>query len=318
MPTSLELLRLRLAYGESGNQPRYAQKFTPLTVQSNLEGASAQRLRGVLGNPNIRPERQREFDFGIDAIAFDGRAVLELSVYQKTISDLLLEQQVANSTGFLTDFINGGVLRNRGFEAMLQVSPVRSGSFEWLTRTDLLPQPEQDRRPAGPRLPDRGLRRRAGLVPHRAGEVGHPDRRARRACWPTASAASIGKLGDGEPDFRMTFFQGVTWGRFGISALLDWQKGSNIINLTKFLYDLGRNTRRLHHRRAGSADAPAHRRRRLHRGRQLPQAAGDRGCTSTCPPSWVSQLGPMKTARLSLAAPQPVHHHRLHAASTPR
>ena len=40
----------------------------------------------------------------------------------------------------------------------------------------------------------------------------------------------------------MTFLQGITWGRFGISALLDWQKGSSIINLSKFLYDLGSNT----------------------------------------------------------------------------
>ena len=127
LPPAVELLRVRLAYGESGNQPRYGQKFTPLTVQSNVEGIPAQKSKGVLGNPNIRPERQREFDFGIDAIAFDGRGVLELSVYEKTIRDLLLERNVATSTGFLTEYINGGVLRNRGFEAMLQVSPSGPG-----------------------------------------------------------------------------------------------------------------------------------------------------------------------------------------------
>src|SRR6185436_11721014 len=106
-------------------------------VTGNLEGNPGQRLRetGFLGNPNIRPERQREIDTGIDAIAFDGRGVLELSVYQKTISDLLLQRTAASSSGYQFEFINGGKLRNRGVEAMLQVSPVRTGSVEWLTRT---------------------------------------------------------------------------------------------------------------------------------------------------------------------------------------
>jgi TonB-dependent starch-binding outer membrane protein SusC len=301
MPAAVELLRARLAYGESGNQPRYGQKFTPLTIQSNLGGVPAQRLRGVLGNPNIRPERQREFDFGIDAVTFDSRAVLELSVYQKTISDLLLERQVANSTGFLTEFINGGTLRNRGVEAMLQVSPVRTGSFEWLTRTIFS-------------LNRSKILDLAGLPAFQTGGFGtglgsfriEKDKSATQivgsqGLLPNGECCEIKKLGDGEPDFRMTFFQGVTWGRFGISALLDWQKGSNIINLTKFLYDLGAN----------SADFTTAGRERL---MKQPTDAGvyiedasflklrEIELHYDLPTEFVTQLGPMKTARLSLAA----------------
>ena len=99
----------------------------------------------------------------------------------------------------------------------------------------------------------------------------------------------------------MTFFQGVTWGRFGISALLDWQKGSNIINLTKFLYDLGGNT----------ADFTTGGRERL---MKQPTDASvyiedasflklrEVELHYDLPTEWVTQLGPMKTARLSLAA----------------
>ena len=199
MPAAVELLRLRLAYGESGNQPRYGQKFTPLTIQTNLGGVPAQRLRGVLGNPNIRPERQREFDFGIDAITFDSRVVLELSVYQKTISDLLLERQVADSTGFLTEFINGGALRNRGVEAMLQVSPVRTGSFEWLTRTIFslnrskildLPGCPPSRPGASAPAWGRSASRRTSRPPRSS---------APRGCWPTASAARSGSWATASP-----------------------------------------------------------------------------------------------------------------------
>jgi hypothetical protein len=41
------------------------------------------------------------------------------------------------------------------------------------------------------------------------------------------------------PDFRMGFSGDVTMSRFGVHFLFDWQKGSDILNLTKLLYDLG-------------------------------------------------------------------------------
>ena len=47
------------------------------------------------------------------------------------------------------------------------------------------------------------------------------------------------KIADANPDFRMSFTNDLTFGRFSIHSLLDWQKGSSILNLTKLLYDLG-------------------------------------------------------------------------------
>jgi hypothetical protein len=40
----------------------------------------------------------------------------------------------------------------------------------------------------------------------------------------------------------MSFGSDLNYKRFRLSGLLDWQKGSDVINLTKFLYDLGSNT----------------------------------------------------------------------------
>jgi TonB-linked SusC/RagA family outer membrane protein len=298
LPRAVELLRPRVAYGESGNQPRYGQKFTPHTVQSNLEGAPALLLRGILGNPNIRPERQREFDIGLDAITFDGRGVLELSVYQKTISDLLLERNVASSTGFITEFINGGELRNRGLEAMLQVSPIRSGSFEWLTRTIFSLNRSEITELGVPSFETGGFGTSLGAFSIEQGQsatqiVGNqglkPD-----------GTPDVKKLGDGEPDFRMTFFQGVTWGPFGISGLLDWQKGSHVINLTRYLFDNGKNS-------ADYVSAGADRiaRQATDAGVYIEDASflklREIELHVDLPPGWVTQLGPMKTARLSLA-----------------
>jgi hypothetical protein len=40
----------------------------------------------------------------------------------------------------------------------------------------------------------------------------------------------------------MSFVNNLRFNRFRLYGLLDWQHGGSIINLTKFLYDLGQNT----------------------------------------------------------------------------
>ena len=52
----------------------------------------------------------------------------------------------------------------------------------------------------------------------------------------------VRKIGDANPDFNMSFSNNLRFKRLRLYGLLDWQHGGSIINLTKFLYDLGSNT----------------------------------------------------------------------------
>jgi TonB-linked SusC/RagA family outer membrane protein len=311
LPPQVELLRLRLAYGESGNQPRYGQKFTALAVTGNLEGNAGQRLRetGFLGNSNIRPERQREIDTGIDAIAFDGRAVLEFSLYQKTISDLLLQRTAASSSGYQFEFINGGVLRNRGVEAMVQISPVRQGSIEWLTRTIFSLNRSKIVELPVEKFQTGGFGNSLGAFQIEKGQS------ATQIVGKRGTDAMgkdiVVKMGDGEPDFRMTFFQSLSWGPLGLSVLADWQKGSNIINLTKYLFDAGQNSPDFGNPLVNAAGmmttvgADRLARQENDAGVYIEDASflkiREIELHVDLPASWVNQLGPMKSARLSLA-----------------
>jgi TonB-dependent starch-binding outer membrane protein SusC len=313
MPPQVELLRLRVAYGESGNQPRYGQRFTPLTVVGNLEGNPGQRVREVLGDADIRPERQREIDTGVDAIAFDGRAVLELSVYQKTISDLLLQRTAGSSTGFQTEFLNGGELRNRGVEAMLQVSPVRSGSIEWLTRTIFSLNRSKIIDLPVPKFETGGFGTGLGLYQIEKGKSATQIVGSQGLRPEDNMCCAVKQLGDGEPDFRMTFFQALSWGPFGLSVLADWQKGSNIINLTKYLFDLGQNTpdwgnpgtRVTMEGRMTTVGEDRLENQKTNAGVYIEDASflkiREIELHLDLPARWVTELGPMKSARVSLA-----------------
>jgi hypothetical protein len=50
-------------------------------------------------------------------------------------------------------------------------------------------------------------------------------------------AGTVAVVGNGEPDFRVGWSNVVRAGDFTISTLLDWQHGSDVINLTRLLYD---------------------------------------------------------------------------------
>ena len=233
-------LKLRAAYGETGNQPLYGQRFTGLGISTNVNGFPATGVTGIAGDPNIRPERAREIEAGADLSLLGGRATLELNVYQRQITDLLLQRSVAPSTGFTTQFFNGGVLRNRGIELSLQAMPAQLAGVHWQTGVTFalnrslitsLPVPAYN-------YADFGL----SYGVHRI-EQGQSATQivGNDGLKPDGTCCIVRKLGDSEPDFTMHFSNKISFGNFTFFALLDWQKGSSIVNITRNLYDSGQN-----------------------------------------------------------------------------
>ncbi|HSJ30633.1 MAG TPA: TonB-dependent receptor plug domain-containing protein, partial [Longimicrobiales bacterium] len=96
-------LKLRGAWGQSGNQPLFGQKFTPLTATNNITGIHGLTIQGTVAAPDLRPERQEEIEFGADVTGFGGRAQLTATWFRKSITDLLLQRTPAPSTGFATE-----------------------------------------------------------------------------------------------------------------------------------------------------------------------------------------------------------------------
>ncbi|HEX8818705.1 MAG TPA: SusC/RagA family TonB-linked outer membrane protein [Archangium sp.] len=292
--------KVRLAYGETGNQPPYGAKFTGLGVNSNIEGNPGIVGTGLAGDKNIRPERQREVEAGVDALLFNGNAVVELSVYQRNLSDLLLQRGLAGSTGYTSLFTNVGALRNRGVEAMVQVSPVKSPELEWtstatfaLNRSTVTSAP-RDLPPVG------GFGTSLGSF--RIEEGASATQIVGRVPKADGTCCDVKKIGDTEPDFRVGLANTVKYGDFGLSFLLDWQQGSDVINLTRFLYDASYN----------SVDYTA-----VNGGKQRQEEwlsnAGvyvedatflklrEVTVTYNLPERWVTRLPAVKTARLSLS-----------------
>jgi TonB-linked SusC/RagA family outer membrane protein len=237
----LDELKLRLAYGESGNQPLFGQKFTPLSAANNIGGLPGLVLplgAAVAGDPNIRPERMREIEGGFDVVLFGGNANLEVTGYQQRITDLLLQRTVAPSTGFTTQFFNGGELRTRGLELTLGATPLRGGDFSWFTRTTFSANRSKIMELPVPSFRTGGFGTALGAFQIEEGES---------ATQIVANVIEDGKVvvrpvGDANPDFQVAFSNELTFGPFQLYGLVDWHQGHEIINLTKLLFDFGQNT----------------------------------------------------------------------------
>ena len=247
-------VKLRGAYGASGNEPLYEQKYTNLT-NTNVEGLPGLRVQGLTGASDLRPERTTELEGGTDITLFGQRARLGLTAYDKTVTDFLLSRGVAPSTGFATQFFNGGKLRVRGFEASLEGTPVRRGSFDWFTRTTfsrnrakLLELPVAPFRPGNSSFGFSfgGYRITEGYSPTGIWSIqglnqAGLDRKAAGQTYSGAAFDSVAFIGDAEPDFQMGFSNDFTVGPVTISSLFDWNHGGLVVNLTRNYYDFAGN-----------------------------------------------------------------------------
>jgi TonB-linked SusC/RagA family outer membrane protein len=242
LPTWFEELKVRAAYGQTGNLPLYGMKFTPLRATFNIEGNAGIVVGGVAGDPEIGPERQSEVELGIDALMFDGTTVVELTGYQRTIDDLLLQRTLAPSTGFTTQIFNGGQLQNTGVEAMVQVTPFQSqDGFSWVSRTTFAVNRSQITKLPVPAFNTGGFGVSLGAFRIEEGRsatqiVGND------GIDPDTGQTIVRAIGDTEPDFRVSFLNDFRYGQFSLATNFEWQQGSDVINLTRFLYDLAQNS----------------------------------------------------------------------------
>ncbi len=233
--------KLRGAYGESGNQPRYGQKFTPVASTSNIGGLPGLVIStgNETGSADLRPERLREFEAGFDGALAGGRTNFELTVYQKNVKDLLLRRDLPESSGFQREIFNGGRLRTRGLEAALGITPFEGRGFSWFFRTTFSLSRSTITQLDVPPFEQGGFGTSLGTWKFEADTSA--TRMVGRDTLPDGSVV-VGRVGDSNPTFRMGFSNNISVGRFGLSFLLDWQNGSNISNLTKLLYDFGQVT----------------------------------------------------------------------------
>jgi TonB-linked SusC/RagA family outer membrane protein len=136
--------KVRASYGETGKEPIVYQTITALCLTcqfgsgfgdfANLSqsGVAGLVTNASAGNSNLKPERQKEFETGVDLGFLDQKVDVGVTYYSSKATDVILQLPTNGAgTGFSAQLANGAVITNKGWEATLNARPVTGANFSW-------------------------------------------------------------------------------------------------------------------------------------------------------------------------------------------
>ena len=124
------LLKLRASYGVNGNN-----NITPYRAYGVYSSAV---YNGIVtmqpstpANPELAWEKNKTWNAGLDFGFFNYRLTGSIDIYDRLTTDMLLSKVVPYTTGFSSNFMNTGSIRNRGVEFMIEGDIIDSGDWNW-------------------------------------------------------------------------------------------------------------------------------------------------------------------------------------------
>ena len=130
-------LKLRLSYGETGNQAIGAYRTLTVLQAANYpydgslsSGVSMIDWRGPT-NKDLKWETTDQFNAGIDMGFFENRLQITVDYYYKKTRDLLQNVTIPSSSGFSQMLVNSGNVVNQGVEIALTADIFRQKEFSW-------------------------------------------------------------------------------------------------------------------------------------------------------------------------------------------
>lgn len=133
---TLNYLKFRAGYGTSAGYPdpyktrNILNTFAKEFVDGNGTNINTNSISDVFGNPNLKPELHEELEFGVEAKFFNNRFGLDLSLYDKNSTDLIIPLQLDPSTGGTETTVNAAAISNTGIELGINITPIRTSSVE--------------------------------------------------------------------------------------------------------------------------------------------------------------------------------------------
>jgi len=230
-------LKVRAAYGQSGNFAPFGAIYSPL-LPTGFNGTTGSEITLTRGNESLKPERQTEFETGFDFGMFRDKAVLSFTYYSKKVDDLILDVVTPSSSGFTKAWKNVAAIENHGLEISLAATPVSNKDFKWTTTTNFWQNNAKVTRLDVPAFNTGAFgatlgtyRIEEGKSPTQIVGIGGPDDKV-------DPATGLATYGDGEPDFNLSSSHSLIYKNFEFDVLVHWKKGGENINLSTLLSDI--------------------------------------------------------------------------------
>ncbi|MBJ6111469.1 SusC/RagA family TonB-linked outer membrane protein [Hymenobacter sp. BT523] len=121
--------KIRGSVAEVGKDTQPYRILSALTQNTYIGGGFRNDFFG--SNPNLRPERTRTYEAGINLQFFKNRLGLDFNYYYSRTKDQIIAPRVSQAAGFILQYINGGIVTNEGQEISLTGTPIKAKDFSW-------------------------------------------------------------------------------------------------------------------------------------------------------------------------------------------
>jgi len=261
LPDFISYLKLRTSYAQTGNSTgpgvinnSYNLGVTPGSVTNP----------NVFTDQNLKSERTRALEFGIDLRLLDNRLNFDIDFYDYSTTDQILTAPISQSTGISSIRFNAGEVNSKGVEIILNAKPIVSENFNWTStfnfgqsRSEVVSLADGietviiatgpsggtiEARPGG-RMGDiygRGFERdpQGNIILENIGGL----MRAK-------VGSEIKKLGNYNPDWTLGITNNFNYKNFNLNILLDYRSGGDFNTITgSQLYRSGTITETLPYR----------------------------------------------------------------------
>ena len=120
--------KVRASWAKVGNDAdpyQLTSVFSEVDKWGNIPGFTTSN---TIPNAGLRPEETRSWEIGADLRFWYDRASLDLTYYNSTTKDQILAVDVSESSGYTSQVLNAGEVRNKGVEALLTLDLLRQPS----------------------------------------------------------------------------------------------------------------------------------------------------------------------------------------------
>jgi TonB-linked SusC/RagA family outer membrane protein len=203
------------------------------------------RRSTVIGADDLRPERTKGTEFGLD-MRFFNRFGFELTYYDQNTIDQIFRIPITNATGFSQLVANSGQINNKGVELSLNITPIKRGDFRWDMRLNFT------RNRGTVKSVAEGIDKVVvfdgayivnQLVPGgRVGDLYSLYQMVRDSAtgqlkigangYPLLNS-TLSKVGNALPDFTSALINTLSFKGLSVSAQIEWKNGGDV-------YDMGR------------------------------------------------------------------------------
>ena len=124
--------KIRGSYATVGNDtgPYRTQVVYNIGQTPTLPYAVAS-ISGTLPATDLRPERSKSWEAGLELGFFKNRIRLDATYYQTLTDDQIMAVPISGTTAYTSKVVNAGSIENKGLELELNLIPFESTNFTW-------------------------------------------------------------------------------------------------------------------------------------------------------------------------------------------